>query len=431
MAYRSNQEADFMLIQSLASTRKSHRGIQELPAAFRREAESFFGIDLTGVRVYVDPVAGRLGARAFAMGDTVVFHPGQYAPDSDEGRGLLIHELTHVVQQRLGANESAQPTQDDASLESQANEAAWKFMRGEPAPVIHARNRGSIQRQVWGAVGVAWINTPPSEYAKAKAEQNKWDEVMDVRTSAKSTEYRGVFGLLNPTYDGKKQLSQVLAARGAGWVPLPDSLEVAKYHSTASENEIYDTRTNAWARVIRIVTGLGGIGFTGNNPNYVYYITRAAGKQIPDILAQNLIADAGRVMGQHQIIFVRYKAGNTPGDAGLGVYYDFGGTTIGANKVLIVEHTQDEDAYLSTYRASKNAEFALGEEQPRPKVAHFHIVGYPQANNSYIPIATGGQAFDRVVQGASRIRESELLTEREGYVELAGMPSHHIYYLAR
>jgi hypothetical protein len=115
----------------------------------------------------------------------------------------------------------------------------------------------------------------------------------------------------------------------------------------------------------------------------------------------------------------------------MGVYYDFGGTVIGANKLLIVEHTQDQDAYLSTYRSSKNTEFALGEEQKHAKVAHFHIVGYPQASNEYIPIATGNGAFDRTVVGASRIRESELLTDREGYVELNGMPSHHIYYLAR
>jgi hypothetical protein len=417
----------------IALTRE-HSQTQRLPDAFRRDAESFFGIDLANVHVRIDPVARRFGARAFAFGDEVVFHPGQYNPETDSGRELLIHELTHVAQQRRGANASRPFTVDDACLEAQANEAARRFLRGEPAPAIHARRPG-IQRQTWGAVGTAWINTPPHEYTKAKADQASWEDAKDVRESAKTTEYRGVFGLLNPTYDGKKQLSQVLAARGAGWVPLPDTFTLAKYHSTASENEIYDTRANAWNRVIAIVTALGAIGFTGNNPSFVYYVTPAAGRQVPDILAQNLIADATRVIGQNQIIFVRYKAGNTPGAAGQGIYYDFGATTIGANKLLIAEHTQDEEAYLWTYRASKNAGYALAEEARQNKVRHFHIVGYPQANNSYLPIATGDTAFNREVrqQGnlVSRIRESELLTEREGYVDLAGMPGHHIYYLAR
>jgi hypothetical protein len=56
------------------------------------------------VRVHDDRAAGRaaraLGARAFALGEDVFFAPGQYQPSSPGGRGLIAHELAHVVQAR-------------------------------------------------------------------------------------------------------------------------------------------------------------------------------------------------------------------------------------------------------------------------------------------------------------------------------------------
>jgi hypothetical protein len=62
------------------------------------------GADLSAVRVHTGPVADRaarsVGARAFALGQHVVFAEGEYRPDSGEGRRLLAHELAHVVQER-------------------------------------------------------------------------------------------------------------------------------------------------------------------------------------------------------------------------------------------------------------------------------------------------------------------------------------------
>jgi len=46
------------------------------------------------------PLAGPLGARAFALGSTIGFAPGAYAPETPAGRRLLAHELAHVAQQR-------------------------------------------------------------------------------------------------------------------------------------------------------------------------------------------------------------------------------------------------------------------------------------------------------------------------------------------
>lgn len=68
-----------------------------------------FGHDFSRVRIHTDAQAAasaqRINARAYTAGRAIVFGPGQYQPTTHEGRRLLAHELTHVVQQR-GADSS-------------------------------------------------------------------------------------------------------------------------------------------------------------------------------------------------------------------------------------------------------------------------------------------------------------------------------------
>jgi len=74
-----------------------------LSPALRGFFEPRLGHDFGAVRVHTGPLAERsaaaVRARAFTLGNDVVFGRGEYAPDSPAGRHLLAHELTHVVQQ--------------------------------------------------------------------------------------------------------------------------------------------------------------------------------------------------------------------------------------------------------------------------------------------------------------------------------------------
>jgi hypothetical protein len=74
-----------------------------LPPATLAFFEARFGADFSQVRVNTggraDDTAKSLGAKAFTVGRSISFGAGQYAPASQEGRHLLAHELTHVVQQ--------------------------------------------------------------------------------------------------------------------------------------------------------------------------------------------------------------------------------------------------------------------------------------------------------------------------------------------
>lgn len=68
------------------------------------------GVDLSRVRIFSDScTAGEtaaINARAFTTGDSIVFSPGAYAPETGTGRALLAHELAHIVQQRTSQSPS-------------------------------------------------------------------------------------------------------------------------------------------------------------------------------------------------------------------------------------------------------------------------------------------------------------------------------------
>jgi len=65
--------------------------------------ESRMGADFSDVRIHTDSNAAQtsdnLQAKAFTVDNNIAFNSGQYQPGTDEGRHLIAHELTHVVQQ--------------------------------------------------------------------------------------------------------------------------------------------------------------------------------------------------------------------------------------------------------------------------------------------------------------------------------------------
>lgn len=72
----------------------------------QQEMSSSFGTDFSHVRVHNDSEAvgmnKELQAQAFTHGNDIYFNEGKYNPNSPDGKFLLAHELTHVVQQGGG-----------------------------------------------------------------------------------------------------------------------------------------------------------------------------------------------------------------------------------------------------------------------------------------------------------------------------------------
>lgn len=78
-------------------------GGQPLPDPVRSFFEPRMGRDFGDVRIHTDDradeAARSIDAEAFAHGRDVAFRSGAYRPETESGKRLLAHELTHVVQQ--------------------------------------------------------------------------------------------------------------------------------------------------------------------------------------------------------------------------------------------------------------------------------------------------------------------------------------------
>jgi hypothetical protein len=123
---------------------------QPLDLHTRHFMESRFNHDFSQVRVHADEhsaeSASSVGALAYTVGRHVVFGAGQYSPATTDGRRLLAHELTHVVQQQHAApgNFYVAPAHD--AFEAEANSIADGVV-STAADVQGALNSSVLQRQ--------------------------------------------------------------------------------------------------------------------------------------------------------------------------------------------------------------------------------------------------------------------------------------------
>jgi hypothetical protein len=81
-----------------------HSPGRPLDPVVRAFMEPRFGYDFSHVRIGQDARAASsaraVNALAYTVGHNVIFGDGQYSPATAEGKRLLAHELTHVIQQR-------------------------------------------------------------------------------------------------------------------------------------------------------------------------------------------------------------------------------------------------------------------------------------------------------------------------------------------
>lgn len=126
--------------------------------------EPRFGTDFRRVRVRSDgqaaAAAAAVNARAFTVGESIYFGTGEYRPHSDEGRRLLAHELTHVVQQSA------------ASVAGSGSPLAGRavLQRLGANPGCTAAERAAIHQAIFDARG--WLNvaTPKVEASPLAAD---------------------------------------------------------------------------------------------------------------------------------------------------------------------------------------------------------------------------------------------------------------------
>jgi hypothetical protein len=95
-AVQNDPETEQMLMASKA-------GGMPLEPDVLQEMENQFGTSFSQVRIHTDQTAielcRRFNAEAFTHGNHIYFNEGKYDPTSTEGKRLLAHEFTHIVQQ--------------------------------------------------------------------------------------------------------------------------------------------------------------------------------------------------------------------------------------------------------------------------------------------------------------------------------------------
>ena len=168
------READRIADPAPASVDQALAGPgQPLEPALRQDMEQGFGHDFSQVRVHTDAAAAgsaqEVNAHAYTVGRRVVFNAGKYSPGTSEGRRLIAHELTHVVQgdaataspgivrHRTQSHRRRSKTHSNICVIKVLHEIngksfymlwVWKSFSGTSLPLIGAGRR--LEEEDWG-----------------------------------------------------------------------------------------------------------------------------------------------------------------------------------------------------------------------------------------------------------------------------------------
>ena len=174
----------------------SKGGGSPLDSGTQSEMESGFGADFSGVRVHNDDNAVQmnqeLGSQAFTNGNDIYFNEGKYNPDSDAGKHLLAHELTHTVQQGASPNNTVQ--QSTMVQKEPAQEAAKP---GTPTTVIDLTQGLKLSKD--------WL-----EYIEANPKEKSYDISVKI-----GSQYKGVISLkkLGKPKEGEDQKLEIASKK--------------------------------------------------------------------------------------------------------------------------------------------------------------------------------------------------------------------------
>jgi hypothetical protein len=103
---------------------------QPLPEHTKEFFKDKMGSDFGSVRIHTNQRANEnaeaINARAYTVGNDIVFGKGEYQPDTREGQNLLAHELAHIRQQKSGDN-LIQRKEGNKEFESAVNSSIGSF----------------------------------------------------------------------------------------------------------------------------------------------------------------------------------------------------------------------------------------------------------------------------------------------------------------
>jgi hypothetical protein len=121
-----------------SSARAHIPGGSPLPAAVRSFMEPRFGANFGSVRVHTGEPAARqsadLNARAFTVGEHIVFARDKFQPESGSGRELIAHELTHTIQQGAAVRRAVADRSAEVTVSERVTPHVQRDFLGIPNP---------------------------------------------------------------------------------------------------------------------------------------------------------------------------------------------------------------------------------------------------------------------------------------------------------
>lgn len=142
-----------------------------LEPSLREDMEQRFGHDFSRVRVHFDAAAEQsardVNANAYTVGSHMVFGEGRYAPSASEGRRLIAHELTHVVQQSSSTETGVFLGDKEDGAAAERGNAPLKFLSSSPVHIqrdeiemegIDMRPRGLLAPKRVTHVTGGWVH---------------------------------------------------------------------------------------------------------------------------------------------------------------------------------------------------------------------------------------------------------------------------------
>ncbi|MCP4369420.1 MAG: DUF4157 domain-containing protein [Deltaproteobacteria bacterium] len=196
-------------------------GGRPLPKSTRSFFESRFGHDFSNVRVHTDEKAAQMSkslkARAFTIGNNIVFGAGQYTPETKQGNRLLGHELAHVNQQenkgrllrRYESGEHARLGEDRSEFKASLLPIQYTVRKGDTllsiavkfaitVAELKAANKGKLHRR------------PATDGSRRVIEGFNVGEIINIPKKLKNLD------LLVPRYKVRFTLNGVVLDYGAG-----------------------------------------------------------------------------------------------------------------------------------------------------------------------------------------------------------------------
>jgi len=210
---------------------------QPLDRATRAFMEPRFGHDFSRVRVHTGPAAEQsvreVKAHVYTVGHDLAFGADRFAPETHEGRRLLAHELTHVMQTNtIGLMRETDPAAEDPQARL-APAAIDRWQKLYEEMMRFTSELGDAEIASPSSTRKAWLNQLGTVWSQLGAVDN------ENRLAAVERTYR--------TWEGR--IYDATTAAGERWLDLQD-----RYH--AEVGRLLDEPTLAGIHAVDYLSGI-------------------------------------------------------------------------------------------------------------------------------------------------------------------------------